>query len=116
VHELMSREKIEGGPDAEDHRRAREEDEQDVVSKRARMEGRYREGLPRPKQSVAERREREDDRQPVEPGVVSRGDQHELVNNDEPSRDRGDRLRREQTERGAELHEVTEDDARDEHR
>ncbi len=39
VHELMSREKIEGGPDAEDHRRAREEDEDDVVSERARVEG-----------------------------------------------------------------------------
>jgi hypothetical protein len=105
VHLLMLREQVQRRLDAEQRGDAGEHVERGVECGRTRRElGRSCE----PERGIRERREPEDHGEPVQPGVVAAHDQHELLGDDEDTRDRGGRLRREQRERHCDLHGVAE--------
>lgn len=56
--------------------------------------------------AVVECRETQDDREPVEPGVVAADDEHELMKDDERAGERGNRLGRKERKRNDDLDEV----------
>lgn len=102
IHGLSFRNEVERRANAQHDRRSEEHQGERVIGGRANVQRERR----RPRE--AQRRQPEDDGQPVQPGVVAAQHQQSLVEDCDPAGDHGDGLRSEQAERHDELHEVAE--------
>ena len=101
----MTRGEIQRGLNAHQHGASGDDPEQNLEPERPWQEGGSRVHTQR---RIAETREPEHDRQPVQPGVVAADDQNELLQDAEGAGDRRNRLRSEKTERRNDLHEMAE--------
>ena len=106
VHELAARQHVADRPVAQDGDEHGERDHEPLVPVRRCDELGTVERQHVPEGGVAEREDRQHDREEVQPREVARQDQPRLRQDDDPARDAGDRLRREQEERHDELREV----------